>query len=287
MSLDLQVKKEHFDKLKTVADYASEITLVVSLSDQGILEANRLFPGILMQYEEAQKREKPKPALAIYKQGKILIENGSADLLLFLGMYSSIRPQVKPGGFDRFFIAVREGFVEIDQSLEEALSPMDWRSNIGELLASNGKIRFRGKLWSLKELGEDNRIQKTLLFHEARVIKTRFFPIKDAVIKEHDSETGVTRIFDSSKDRYYNVRFYSRSPLLKQILKPGRVLNIMTNKIYGNERDGFNINAPWILPKGGEIKEILNLKSPRTIPTSFYNGAWYEYEYRKGKGGKK
>ena len=287
MSLDLQVSQEHFEKLKTVADYASEITRVVSLSDQGILEANRLFPGILNQYKEVKEIEKQKPAIAKYQKGKIFIENGNADLLLFLGIFSGIRPQVKTGGFDRFFIAVREGFIKIDDSLEKVLTPMDWKSTIGELISSIGKIRFRGKLWSLKELGPENNIQKTLLFHQARRIKTTFMSINNAVIQEHNAETGITKIFDSNKNLVYNVKFYSRAPLLKQILKPGRILNIMTNKIYGNETIGYTINAPWILPKGMNIKNIYNLKSPRSIPTSFYNAAWYEYEYRRNKGEKK
>ena len=207
------------------------------------------------------------------------------SLLLFLGIYSSFKPQVKTGGFDRFFIAVEKGFIKLDKELEDILSPMDWKSKVGDLLSSKGKIRFRGKLWSLNELGKDNLIQKTLLFHEARVIKTRFLPIKDVTIIEHDAENGKTTLFDSNKNIKYTAKFYSNAPLLKQILKPGRILNLITNKVYGDGTNGYTLNAPWIIPKGMEIKEIENLKSPRSIPTSFYNGAWYEYKFRTKRKG--
>ena len=280
MSVNIQVGNiEDFNKLKEIADYSSELTKVISLSDDGVLQANIKFPGLLKKYE-VEKVEVSEKAIAKYKNGKILIEKASADLLLFLQVYSSANPQVKTGAFDRFFIALNNNLIELDQSMKDLLTPMNYKSTIGELLSSKGKVRFRGKLWSLNELGKDERIQKTLLFHEAIPIKTRFLPLKDMSIIEFDSVYGITKICDPIKQIVYNVKFYSHSPLLKQILKPGRIINLITPRIYGDKKNGYTLNSPIVIPRDLDIKEIETLKCPRTIPVSFYNAAWYEYMYR-------
>lgn len=282
MGINIQVHNaEDFTKLREIADYSSELTKVISLTDQQIMAANAKYPGLLQKYEVKEAKKETIKAVAKYVNGKIIMENATADLLLFLQVYSSMNPQVKTGAFDRFFIALEKGFIELDKSLSDSLTPLNYKATISDLLASSGRIRFRGRLWSLNTLGKDSLVQKTLLFHEARVIKTRMLPLNNITITSHDIEAGTTQLFDSVKNRKYTGKFYSRSPLLKQVLKPGRILNLVVSRVYGNETNGYTLNAPIIVPEGLDLKEFVTLKSPRTIPTSFYNAAWYEYKYRQ------
>lgn len=281
MSINIQVTDtKDFEKLSEIADYSSVLTKVISLSDEGVVQANIKYPGLLRKYEVENNNIVVEKAVAIYKNGKILLENASADLLLFLEVYSSMNPQVKTSSFGRFFIAVNNGLIELDKSLEEILTPMNYKSTIGDLIASKGKVRFRGKLWSLNELGADNKIQKTLLFHEALPIKTRMLPLKDMTVIEFDEVHGVTKVSNPSNELVYSIKFYKHSPLLKQILKPGRVINLITAKIYGDKKNGYSLNSPTIIPRDLNIKEFHSLKCSRSIPINFYNAAWHEYMYR-------
>ena len=177
------------------------------------------------------------------------------------------------------------------KNFDDAFSWVGYNSFISELnvyrAINPGKAFYGIPKWTMKELDKvkPTRI-RGLNFPEANVVSAKFLPLKDMLVESVNvEERKVTFVKSNRPDGpKYIVTFYSFTRVLKQCLTIGRIVNLAAQKVYGDDKNGFTMVQPVIVPKNVAFKELKGVKfRSRTIPARIYNLAWSEFNFRFGR----
>lgn len=285
--LEIQVQnKKDFEIIRKYSDYSSVLTGVCSLSAIGVRNLNAKYPKILASYLDKDDRENlgkgiPKPTVVI-KDSKIYVENGDIEILSFLDTRSLLNPEVKIVNLWKLFDLINSGILQTDTSFDNKMTEMDEQSPLKELITSTGRMRFRGKLWSLADL--DGCTIKDLEFDKCEKVEKRFMTLKDLTVQEFYPDTKTVRLIKDGNPTPYLAKFFYVTPNMVNLLEKGRKVTLATEKAYGStSKNEYKLVDPLILPRGHVMKRTVNLKCPRKYPTAIYNAAYAEYLYRIGR----
>lgn len=283
--LEVQITdKKVFEVVRLYSDYSSSLTGVCSLSSNGVRALNAKHPKILEPFlnkedEQSLQRGLPRPTVVI-KDNKVLIENGDIEILSFLDVRSLFKPEVKIVNLSKVFDLIRSGVLQTDPTFDEVMTPIDPDTPLTELLSSHGRMRFRGRLWSLADL-KDFTV-RDLEFGSRERIEKRFMTLKDLVVKEFYPESKTVHLIKPGSPTPYIARFFYVTPNMVSLLEKGRRVTLAAERAYGSTQDNYSLLDPMIIPRGHSIKRTVVLKSPRSYPTAIYNAAYAECLYRGG-----
>ena len=284
--------KEDFEKIRAHADYSSELTGVIQLTNPSLKKIEKEYPGLIGKYvnfDDSTNSEETSDnietisskAIVYEKDNKLNITNYGLDTYVFLG--NCVKGSIKLKGYPNLFYCLDKGFINLQDNLAYKFkkNKVDENTPIRELLSSKPKKRFKGHLFSLEKAFGDKPISE-LKFdsYKTKVRKVKVF--KDLKILEFNNETNEYKLSTEDNKIYY-CKFYGLGfDLAKnQILTIGRKINIATSKVYSHDGGGSLIIDPIIVPHGLELEEIVSISSPRSIPTEIFNAAYAEYNFRK------
>ena len=281
--LELQSNKNDFKILSSLADYSSILTRVCCFSQYEVKQLNMQYPDILKKYLTGIDIDLDKICRPIVKlsDGKLYIENSDSDILSYLNIRSSIKPEIKIINLPRVFELINAGIIDINDEFINKFTNIDENTKLNELFTSTGKMKFRGKLWSLEDIGVDKCV-KDMNFDTAQKVKSRYIVLKNLEVQSYNSSSHTVILNDKNK-KQYTAKFFGISPILSQILHKGRIINIASKKVYGSdeEESGYTIVSPMIIPKDFNLKFITIVKCSTKIPIAIYNAAYSEVNYRK------
>lgn len=272
--------KDDFEFFKKYADYTSDLTHVVSIPGTKISLLKGDNPNILNKYVVGENIQSIKPT-AYYSKDKIYIRNADIDILNFLECRSTYNAEVKIKNLKDLFTLIDSNIVDVDQSLKDKLYPLTPDSNISELLSSKGQQNFRGQRFNLTKVGDKI---SDLEFNKFPAINKNYFVRNGLkIVKEYDEKTKCIECKQNGVS--YKLFLYYFPPAMSTQLQLNRTVNIMSEKILGNDEDGYKVFSPSIIPNGFGQKVIKEkvIKCPRSIPMLLYNSAFAEYNYRMKK----
>ena len=283
--------KEDFEKIIAHADYSSELTNVIQLTNPNLKKIEKEYPGLISKYVNFDNSSDSEVApesietissrtIVYEKDNKLNITNYGLDTYVFLG--NCVKGSIKLKGYPNLFYCLDKGFINLQDNLAYKFKKkIDENTPIKELLSSKPKKRFKGHLFSLeKEFGDKLISELKFNSYKTKVRKVKVF--KDLKILEFNNEYNEYKLSTEDNKIYY-CKFYGLGfDLAKnQILTIGRKINIATSKVYGHDGEGSLIIDPIIVPHGLELEEIVSISSPRSIPTEIFNAAYAEYNFRK------
>lgn len=284
--LELQINnKSDYDFVKLYSNYSSDRTRVVTLSAQDVNSINKKYPDLLNKYINNEDYDKvnstiPDPKVKL-KDGKLYLENGNIEMLSYLDARSDIDPEIKIVNLKKLFDLINNDIINTTEDFDDIMYPLNEESYVHELFASKGKMRFRKKLWSFQTYDYNMKI-KDLEFGKAER-KTKNYMTLNLRVKEFMPDSKTVSLIGNNKPTAYVAKFFYITPNMVNLLREGRDITIASEKAYGSGKDGYKLVNPIILPKGHNIEQITNLKSPAIYPTALYNAAYSEYMYRKEK----
>lgn len=286
--LEVQIKNEKdFAIARTFSDYNSPRTKVCSFSPGGVKNLNAYHPEILKPYLDNKNKailDKgiPTPTAIVTAKGKVFIENGNIEVLSFLDVRSLANPEMKIVNMWKLFDLIEAGLVKASNEFLSLMSHVNEDTLVTELFASTGSMKFRNKLWSLKNLGEDFRI-KDLDFAGMKSKEKHFMNTGDLVVKEYYADSKTLLLHKIGDHKMYTANFFYVTPNMISMFQKGKILSLATEKAYGSKESESKLVNPIILPRGFKMKNRTLLTCPRTIPSALYNAAYAEYLFRSKK----
>ena len=312
VKVEVQVTdKQDYNDLKRYADYFSDRTHVMSFSPTAYAQAEENYPATISKYVTEKEIERvlssdesgESSSLQDFSNGKpyvyfdtetkhVYISKASIEMLCFLDIFVNMSPlKVSYDAYEKMFWLINEGYLGTSKNFDDAFSWIGYNSFISELnvyrAINPGKAFYGIPKWTMKELDKVKPIRiRGLNFPEANVVSAKFLPLKDMLVESVNvEERKVTFVKSNRPDGpKYIVTFYSFTRILKQCLTIGRIVNLAVQKVYGDDKNGFTMVQPVIVPKNVAFKELKGVKfRSRTIPARIYNLAWSEFNFRFGR----
>lgn len=277
-----------FAIFKEYSYYSSELTGVCVLMPAAVVRLNEKHPGLLSKYVNQETKEIieeiPK-ATVVLKDGKMFVENADIEILSYLNVRSTYNTEVKIVDMGRLIDLIEEKIIEVHPSMEFINKPMHFADKIVDLHTAKGRMRFRGKLWSLEDHFGACADINSLDFGSAKITEKRLLVLKDLKVMEFDKKNKIVKFENPKTKQKYEAKFYYIPPILEMSLGVGRDVTIASQRAYGNSSDSgvYKLIEPMVVPRGYSKNKITLLKSPRTIPSAIYNSAYREYLHRYSK----
>lgn len=283
--LEVQITDiKDYNTIKMHSDYSSNRTKVCSFSAQAVAYINAIHPDLLKKYlnkEESSIIAKGIPdVIARVENNKIYIDNGNIEILSFLDVRSLSNPELKIVNLWKLFELIKSGIVKTDETFDQIMKPISLEDNVSDLFAATGRMNFRGKLFSLSQLGEDFTLSD-LKFDECPVIEKKFMTLKELEVQEFYPKSKTVSLIKDGNPTPYVAKFFYITPNMVSMLQKGRKITLATQKAYGKSNKSYQLMSPLILPRGYSMSQTVNLKCSGRYPSALYNAAYSEYLYRK------
>lgn len=260
---------EDFNILKQFASYSSELTRVIEIPDARIAEIKIAHEDILNKYCNVDAIPDMlidlRPKVFALKN-KLYIEGIDDELATYLNLPAD--GEIKLVSLQRFMELI-DSF-NITESAKPYFTKVNEDDDISTLYTSRFAVNYKHTRWSLdkhfNKVGELNLDTREAILKKYRVFKN----------------LEVERIEGNSVFCKGDVelRFFFLSFQQKAAFQPGKLISVMTEKVYG--RNKKILISPEIVPKTFPKEYIrIEVKSTkRDIPAKLLKVAYTEYKMR-------
>lgn len=276
--IEVQIKdRSLYDKVKSYANYSSDLTLVCSFRD----EMAPMLKNYGVEFNEEGlnlNENKGKPILTISGRNVMKLINAPAEMLHYVGVRSEFDPTIPVAKMEEVHNLIKEGLVKRDEKFKNLYSPIGYNAKIKDLICSSVRFYGKGRLTDYVDPESTIRSLKLKDCKEKSIVYKQFNlkPYTSIMSKEKFDEFFAK---DSSGNNI-KLRFYNKPIILKSIAFKGNEFSICTPRV-GQEGGYFLVTDPIILPKGMNMfKDISISPIGRKVPANLWRNAYYEFMYR-------